>query len=304
MAFTHYNSGNNSEKVKTIPITDGNFQKRVIYSIDLNPLGLDDIVIALGEVSGTNQFRKGRNPNVMFVGQILLCDSPNSTVGSEITEANGFNITRNMNHGTIVKIGTKQIIQSDLSRNYLNFISYAGCTQAIKNDTLRINQDYGRLSAIKINNNMNIKHYNSGNASERVKSIPVAKTSNQIKKNVIFSIEITENLSIGDVLLVTSEYQATNDLGFNTSIVSQLILTNSQHATTGLEITEANGYNITPNMHHGYLVKNGTIEMTSRSINKKYVNLISFSKSNAAKPGDSLTIDNDYGRLSIIHFKN
>jgi hypothetical protein len=68
------------------------------------------------------------------------------------------------------------------------------------------------------------------------------------------------------------------------------------------EITEANGFNVTRKMHHGVVHKSGTFVCAS-NLGDMYVNLCCLSASTAANPNDSMIIEQDYGRLSVIVYK-
>lgn len=142
-------------------------------------------------------------------------------------------------------------------------------------------------------------HYNSGNASEKIAKLPVPVSANERHKRVIFSLAVPD-LSSGDVLQVMSEFQVTNDLGFNVMCMTQIILADSEAAVSGTEITEANGRNVTPDAHHDSFPKVGSLTVTTTGT--RYVNVVAWCASSNATKGSSITVDADYGRLSILRY--
>lgn len=143
-----------------------------------------------------------------------------------------------------------------------------------------------------------VEVYGSGNLSELTSSLPVATSSGAATRMVVFSVPIGD-LPLGAALSVAAEYEATNPLGYNVMVASYLILADSPTATTGVEIAEANGFNITANMHHGIITKVGALVVTEATP-AAYVNLVSYAASSAATPGATLRVEQDYGRLSVL----
>lgn len=146
---------------------------------------------------------------------------------------------------------------------------------------------------------LNLIHTNSGNFSELVDALPLTQGA-PYQKIILFSQALT-NIQQGEVIQVMCQFETTNDLGFNVMIASQVILADSATALTGLEITEASGFNISKNMHHGKTVEVGTIQ-SPEAFPTMYVNVIAYAASTASTPGDVLTVEQDYGRLSVLRF--
>jgi hypothetical protein len=145
-----------------------------------------------------------------------------------------------------------------------------------------------------------MEHYNSGNSSELVASLPIT-TSSPYQKKVIYSIPISD-LKTNDILQAYCEFEVTNPYTYNVMIASQIVLANNPTDVTGIEITEANGFNVDQNMHHGVVVKTGT-HACSANYAMKYVNVIGYSASTQALVNHTLTVEQDYGRLSVLVFK-
>ena len=144
------------------------------------------------------------------------------------------------------------------------------------------------------------EHINSGNFSEQITSLPVSPKGVPYQKIVLFSERLTD-IKKGEVILVLSQFETTNNLGFNVMLASRVVLADSPTSAIGIEITEASGFNITPNMHHGKTVEVGTM-VSPRDYATKYVNVYAYAASTAASPGDTIKVEKDYGRLSVLRF--
>jgi len=59
----------------------------------------------------------------------------------------------------------------------------------------------------------------------------------------------------------------------------------------------------TPNMHHGKTVEVGTL-VSPAEYATKYVNVYAYAASTAALPGNTITVEQDYGRLSVLRFSS
>lgn len=147
-----------------------------------------------------------------------------------------------------------------------------------------------------------VEHTNTGDLSELVTSLPVTGDGVRYIKTVIYSQRLT-NVKAGEIILVFSQFETTNDLGFNVMVASQVILADSSTEVTGTEITEASGFNVTPNMHHGKTLEVGTL-VSPADYAEKYVNVCVYAASTAASPGDAITVEQDYGRLSVLRFSS
>ena len=156
------------------------------------------------------------------------------------------------------------------------------------------------------------EHTNTGHSSEKVTSIPIATNDLPPTFHVLYSQKLRD-LKEREVLLVLSEWEATNDEAakhndplYNVQMASYITLGDSPTDTTrseSREITEANGYNITPGMHHGVGTKVGTFVVPAALTGTKYVNVVVYAASSRASPGDTLTIMQEYGRLSVLRFE-
>jgi len=120
---------------------------------------------------------------------------------------------------------------------------------------------------------------------------------NQTKAS-IFSV-LVPKITAGNILQITSEFEATNPFSYNTMIACWIILTNSPTATLGTLIDPANDFNISPAMHHGVTVKARNWQAPSTFTNL-YVNTVAWAGSSNANPGDTLIIEQGYGHLDVL----
>lgn len=141
-------------------------------------------------------------------------------------------------------------------------------------------------------------HRNTGDRSELVTDLPVLRATSSVGKRVVFSQEV--DVTAGQVLLAVAEFQTTNDLGSNVYVGSQILLVDSADDVRGQEVTAANGENVTPEMHHGQQSKSGTYEAQASDQGRRYVNLVVWAASSRTMPGQQLTVDQGYGRLSVV----
>lgn len=147
---------------------------------------------------------------------------------------------------------------------------------------------------------LHVLHTNTGNASELVTELPLTR-GGPFEKRVLFSQELTD-VQQDEIIQVLCQFETTNDSGYNVMVASQVILTDDPSALTGLEITEASGFNVTSNMHHGKTVEVGTIQ-SPEAFPTAYVNVIAYAASTAAYEGEAIRVDQDYGRLSVLRFQ-
>ncbi|MCG8433736.1 MAG: hypothetical protein MJA83_06875 [Gammaproteobacteria bacterium] len=152
--------------------------------------------------------------------------------------------------------------------------------------------------------NLKPVHHNTGNSSEKISSLPLAQSAGTALRKAIFSQRL-DDLQEGELLVIMCELQVTEMNTYNVGLTTQTILGDTSVDISGSEMTEANGENITNNMHHHKRVIVGTYVVKHGDVGTKYVNVIGWAYSTAAPPGmtDWLRIDQDYGRLSVLRFK-
>jgi hypothetical protein len=138
----------------------------------------------------------------------------------------------------------------------------------------------------------------TADSSEKVASLPIAVSG--ATKYVVFSVEIPD-LAIGDHVVAQADFQVTNDYTYNALCSHQLILSDTATGTTGTEISEASGTNVTPGNHHMQFTRAGALTVAATT--RRFVNLVAYSQASQAAAGDLLTVDADYGRLSVQRYR-
>ena len=128
-----------------------------------------------------------------------------------------------------------------------------------------------------------------------VQTIPVTIQITNYVFNTIYTVQLP-NLSVGDILQITSQCELTGDYTFNTMIAGYLQI---RHSGGSFRVSEASGCDIvngiehcTWNMHKQYLVPK---ELTNVSLD-----LVMYTASTAAKLGDFLTVNQGYGHLDCV----
>lgn len=143
--------------------------------------------------------------------------------------------------------------------------------------------------------------YNTGNFGERTARLTLGDYPDPAPKYVVFCIDLGTVPLGGEILTVMADLEVTNNLGYNVSIVTHLLLISSCSHTDGTEIAEANGENAIPAVHHEVPVRVGTLVVPAGN-SRRYVGLIAWASSTAAQPGHYVQVMQDYGRMSVLRF--
>lgn len=124
-----------------------------------------------------------------------------------------------------------------------------------------------------------VKLFRTKRYSEEVDTIPIVDSRVEpIQNKVILSLPVGE-LQKDDQLIVSGEIEFTNDAGYLTSVVSQIVLARSPTATSGDLISYPNGTNVdTDLIHHLLITKVGTL-VVDKHIDNAYINFVSHSDS-------------------------
>ena len=120
-------------------------------------------------------------------------------------------------------------------------------------------------------------------------------------RHVLLSVELND-WRAGDLLIISSEHQVTNDTGINLQNSSLMILGESAKATVGDIVIQPKGYNIDQQMHHGIITHSRTYRV-SKSYAKVYLNLVVYAASDIAKPTHTLRYDRGQSHLDVIVVK-
>jgi hypothetical protein len=140
---------------------------------------------------------------------------------------------------------------------------------------------------------------NSGNSSERINTLPLTQGSPYTRRSV-FSIELPE-LKAGDVISARGTFEVTNDNAYNVMAARLLLIGDTGGATTGTDISEAAGFNVTPAMHHGVIMDFGSYVVPADLPAGKRLNMVAYAAASAAPvSGAEITVEQDYGRLEVM----
>lgn len=119
-----------------------------------------------------------------------------------------------------------------------------------------------------------------------------------VKQEVVYSVPIA-SITAGDVLRISAEMEATNNNQFNVMIGSSIVLADSPYAVQGTLIDAANSYNITPDMHHGVVVKCRNWK-SKFDYQFKFVNLVAWGAADYAVASTTLKIEQNYGHIDVL----
>jgi hypothetical protein len=142
--------------------------------------------------------------------------------------------------------------------------------------------------------------YSTGDFGERTSRLTLADYPTPSPKYAVFCIDLGTAPVGGEVLYVSADMQVTNDLGFNVSIVTQVIL-DTTCGTDGTEIAEANGENAIPAVHHEVAVRQGGLLVPSGN-SARFVVLVAWASSTAAQAGQYVQVNQDYGRMTVLRW--
>lgn len=158
---------------------------------------------------------------------------------------------------------------------------------------------------------MIVEHYYT--REELVTSVPLAKP---YQRYTIYLLKI-KDLCVGDVVMVQSQVEATNDNDFGVMFSHGLMVHNTKIILAGdtewprdednywwnwIRPCIPSGENITPKTHH--TIRNLCGSFTAEVDGKHFISLIVYSASSAAKSGDYTTINYHNGGISAVVFKN
>lgn len=168
--------------------------------------------------------------------------------------------------------------------------------------------------------------YDTGNGSERVTQMALASTSGAATRFPIYSQQLP-NLQVGDLVIAGAEAQVTNDIlhgnglpaagpstangQLNVGVGHQLVMTADDpgsggwvpgvNTLAGSRLSQANGTNVTPGMHHIAIVNTGSLTIVDAS--RPWVHMMAYVYNSAMQGGDVVSVDAGLGRLWIHHLK-
>lgn len=139
---------------------------------------------------------------------------------------------------------------------------------------------------------------NNPGGMERVSKLSVTKGA-PFNKTIIYKVPVVDILE-GEMFLVFSDAQVTSPYKYVVMLSSDLVLQGANGSFN--EIAEGQGQNFNNEEHHFSWSRHGTFVATSNKPGTNFICLRAWSASTAAGSGAKLTVDQDYGRLTIWRF--
>lgn len=137
---------------------------------------------------------------------------------------------------------------------------------------------------------------------ELVQNLPLKH--NPYEFYTLYSLHLPDLLE-GDIVDVSTQFEATNDLGFNVMFSHFVQIQSAETVWIGLKSFPSDpfvvpcypaGENITPGMHHGHRSISGDYVIPSDG--DYWISVIVYAASSAAGYGDTLQIEQGYGGVS------
>ncbi|MGB0508257.1 MAG: hypothetical protein ACPGGK_18885 [Pikeienuella sp.] len=165
-----------------------------------------------------------------------------------------------------------------------------------------------------------VTHHETKRGDELIESIKItrgARYNEPYKFYTLYKLKV-EDLKPGDVVRAVTQFEATNDLGFNVMLAHSVLFSKTETLFQGEETGPRKdfmkpcvpaGENITPGMHHGY--RSLSCFATVQKYGDHWISVIVYGASTAAihhpdpeKAKDILEIERRYGGLSAIVYRN
>jgi hypothetical protein len=142
----------------------------------------------------------------------------------------------------------------------------------------------------------------SGNASELVTTIPIT-TGSPYTLIPIYRVQVPD-VKLGDLLDFRAFGQMSNNINTEPSntMFCHTVRAGIAANIANIELSEARGTNITRQRHHEAWEVSGFWKAPADYADF-WVSLIGYAASTAAQSGWKLNVDQDFGRLQIMHFK-
>lgn len=144
-----------------------------------------------------------------------------------------------------------------------------------------------------------IDHLNTGPKSELVYEVPMT-TWSPYSYHIAYRIKISD-LRKNDLIVCGANAEATSEHAYNVMICTYIVLTRSKYDVEGQIVCPAYGGNVTRNEHHRPIYTGGSAIVDSDDY--KYISLVIYTASTAALPDDKIKIENGYGRMYILHYR-
>lgn len=144
-----------------------------------------------------------------------------------------------------------------------------------------------------------VRAYRTPAGAELIDTLPLRRPDSAL---VVFSTRV-DRLREGDLLMAFADMEVTNDCGYNIAIGTYITATtDSSSVERGPGImAHANGFNVTPNMHHGVSTRTGALVITPELAGERWINLVAYAQSSDVSCS-GLRVERGYGQLVILHY--
>lgn len=131
--------------------------------------------------------------------------------------------------------------------------------------------------------------------SEEFINLPI----NPLTFKIAYSVPISAN--VDDVLIVTSQYEITSNLYYQTGVGTYLVLSDTASSHLGKLLTQATMTNVIVTGNHHLIGNPNTIYKFTENFSG-YINLVLYAASSACTGGciDTLRLEPGYGNVSFI----
>lgn len=144
------------------------------------------------------------------------------------------------------------------------------------------------------------RYGNDPTFSERADTLPLTTGSPFTFTSVIS--ETVPDVRAGDVIDVWANCQVTSEHQYNVMAASFIAIGTSSSDTTGEDVTERTGQNFNREEHHFIIQQFGRFEATA-DMGTVHFNLVVYVASSAAASGDTIIVDQDYGRMIVTRYR-
>jgi hypothetical protein len=144
-----------------------------------------------------------------------------------------------------------------------------------------------------------IRVYQTVSPAETVASLPLT-TGGPYNYVVVYTMKLPSNVPSGSLIEITTDGEITNNNSYNLMVAGYICVGTSPSDYSGTTIYPANGNDIIDSGHNHSRMNRTISFVTSTDISNKYVNVVWYSASTSASPGDIATVMAGYGFLNVV----
>lgn len=138
----------------------------------------------------------------------------------------------------------------------------------------------------------------SGPESEQVSSLPITDPEAEAEEEVVYSLEVPA-LTEGEVLRATANLELTNDQSYATTDSVALVLGESESDAEGDVVVPWSSYAHDPEVRHRTFPISGAYR-AAEDVGTRYLKVIAKAQAPGAGESDTLTVQQNLGRLSAV----